>query len=129
MITAHPYVLRGKIGRSFPISRAFHALLPPPALRECRHRGLARILRKTEVAGKLGVGGDNLDLDKNLGPDELGNYEQHRSWSIKSPKLFTLAALYDANRELLKGRENDDVIENANVLKDYWGEVASHMPD
>ncbi len=51
------------------------------------------------------------------------------SLKSKSPKLFTLAALYDANRELLKGRENGDVIENANLLKDYWGEVAAHMPD
>src|SRR5207253_10086655 len=47
----------------------------------------------------------------------------------KSTKLFTLAALYDANRELLKGRENGDVIENANLLKTYWAEVANHMPD
>jgi len=51
------------------------------------------------------------------------------SLKSKSPKLFTLAALYDANRELLKGREDEDVIENANLLKDYWGAVAAHMPD
>ena len=47
----------------------------------------------------------------------------------KSPKLFTLAALYDANRELLKGRENANIIENANLLTDYWTAVAEHMPD
>ena len=47
----------------------------------------------------------------------------------KSPKLFTLAALYDANRELLKGREEADVIANATLLKTYWAEVAKHMPD
>jgi DNA sulfur modification protein DndB len=51
------------------------------------------------------------------------------SLKSKSPKLFTLAALYDANRELLKGKENDDVIGNANLLKEYWGVVAAHMPD
>jgi DNA sulfur modification protein DndB len=47
----------------------------------------------------------------------------------KSPKLFTLAALYDANRELLKGREDDDILENAGLLRDYWSVVATHMPD
>lgn len=47
----------------------------------------------------------------------------------KSLKLFTLAALYDANRELLKGRENEDVVENAEYLRNYWTEVAKHMPD
>lgn len=47
----------------------------------------------------------------------------------KSTKLFTLAALYDANRELLKGREEADIIENANMLTEYWGVVSNHMPD
>jgi DNA sulfur modification protein DndB len=42
----------------------------------------------------------------------------------KSTKLFTLAALYDANRELLKGKEHDEVIANANLLKTFWGVVA-----
>jgi DNA sulfur modification protein DndB len=51
------------------------------------------------------------------------------SLKSRSPKLFTLAALYDANRELLKGREQEGVIENAGLLKTYWSEVASHMPD
>lgn len=32
----------------------------------------------------------------------------------KSPKLFTLAALYDASGELLKGRGNEDVVEMRN---------------
>lgn len=47
----------------------------------------------------------------------------------KSTKLFTLAALYDANRELLKGREKENIIENAHLLTDYWKTVAEHMPD
>ncbi|MBM7488098.1 DNA sulfur modification protein DndB [Bradyrhizobium sp. USDA 3686] len=51
------------------------------------------------------------------------------SLRAKSPKLFTLAALYDANRELLRGREKEDVVENAEFLKDYWSAVADHMPD
>ncbi|MFT3941571.1 DNA sulfur modification protein DndB [Rhodopseudomonas sp.] len=51
------------------------------------------------------------------------------SLRAKSPKLFTLAALYDANRELLKGREQADVVDNALYLQEYWGEVAKHMPD
>ena len=51
------------------------------------------------------------------------------SLRAKSTKLFTLAALYDANRELLKGKENDDVMENANLLQAYWAQVAEHMPD
>ena len=51
------------------------------------------------------------------------------SLRTKSPKLFTLAALYDANRELLKGRENADVMENVTYLRDYWDEVAKNMPD
>lgn len=50
------------------------------------------------------------------------------SLKSKSPKLFTLAALYDANCELLKGKENESVIDNAALLKIYWGEVAKHMP-
>lgn len=47
----------------------------------------------------------------------------------KSPKLFTLAALYDANRELLKGREENSIIANAARLSEYWSVVAEHMPD
>jgi DNA sulfur modification protein DndB len=51
------------------------------------------------------------------------------SLRTKSPKLFTLAALYDANRELLKGRDAFSILENAGLLKAYWTEVAKHMPD
>ena len=66
---------------------------------------------------------DQVPLFKNL------TEKDDSSLRSKSTKLFTLAALYDANRELLKGKENDDVIENANLLKTYWAEVAKHMPD
>jgi DNA sulfur modification protein DndB len=51
------------------------------------------------------------------------------SLKSKSTKLFTLAALYDANRELLKGREEDDLIANVQWLNEYWTVVAKHMPD
>jgi DNA sulfur modification protein DndB len=51
------------------------------------------------------------------------------SLKSKSTKLFTLAALYDANRELLKGREENDHISNVQWLNEYWTVVAKHMPD
>ena len=51
------------------------------------------------------------------------------SLESKSTKLFTLAALYDANVELLKGYSGNDISTNAGLLTDYWTEVARHMPD
>jgi DNA sulfur modification protein DndB len=51
------------------------------------------------------------------------------SLGVKSTKLFTLAALYDANAELLKGREKQGIVANAQLLADYWNAVAQHMPD
>ena len=51
------------------------------------------------------------------------------SLKAKSTKLFTLAALYDANRELLKGREDENIITNAEMLNKYWSVVAQNMPD
>jgi len=51
------------------------------------------------------------------------------SLESKSTKLFTLAALYDANVELLKGYSGNDIPTNAGLLTDYWTEVAKHMPD
>lgn len=47
----------------------------------------------------------------------------------KSTKLFTLAAIYDANAELLKGREDDKVSEKVGLLVEWWSTVAKHMPD
>lgn len=55
--------------------------------------------------------------------------KEKTSLEAKSTKLFTLAALYDANVELLKGYENNDIITNAGLLVDYWTEIAKHMPD
>ncbi|MBS1700920.1 MAG: DNA sulfur modification protein DndB [Armatimonadetes bacterium] len=51
------------------------------------------------------------------------------SLKTKSTKLFTLAALYDANREVLKGLEEHEIIENAQVLTNFWSTVVNHMPD
>ncbi len=51
------------------------------------------------------------------------------SLEVKSTKLFTLAALYDANVELLKGSEASDIVSNAQRLAEYWNEVAKSMPD
>jgi DNA sulfur modification protein DndB len=51
------------------------------------------------------------------------------SLSTKSTKLFTLAALYDANAELLKGRDKEDIVAKVSLLVDYWTAVAEHMPD
>lgn len=51
------------------------------------------------------------------------------SLKSRSPKIFTLAALYDANRELLKGHMGDDLLAQVEVLTEFWAEVAKHMPD
>lgn len=51
------------------------------------------------------------------------------SLKAKSTKLFTLAAFYDANRELLKGREEEDAEGMAKVITEYWDEIATNMPD
>jgi DNA sulfur modification protein DndB len=51
------------------------------------------------------------------------------SLPVRSPKLFTLAALYDANKELLKAFDKED--EQALVARavEYWNSVAAAMPD
>lgn len=51
------------------------------------------------------------------------------SLKAKSTKIFTLAALYDANSDLLKGLEHHDVQENANRLVTYWTAVSEYMDD
>jgi hypothetical protein len=48
---------------------------------------------------------------------KVQRFKDNSALRSKSTKLFTLAALYDANRELLKGKENDDVIDNANLYQ------------
>jgi len=53
------------------------------------------------------------------------------SLNAKSAKLFTLAALYDANADLLKGKnhQNQSIETNAVLLGDYWNTIAEYMPD
>lgn len=51
------------------------------------------------------------------------------SLKAKSSKIFTLAAIYDANSDLLKGREEMDIEENAKLLAEYWSTVAANMAD
>lgn len=47
----------------------------------------------------------------------------------KSPKLFTLAALYDANKELLRDHADDAITENAQRIAYFWNVVAKNLPD
>jgi DNA sulfur modification protein DndB len=47
----------------------------------------------------------------------------------KATKLFTLAALYDANRELLRAHPDRPTSEQAERLTQFWNEVAKNMPD
>ncbi|UCI08257.1 DNA sulfur modification protein DndB [Mesorhizobium sp. B1-1-8] len=51
------------------------------------------------------------------------------SLKAKSTKIFTLAALYDANSDLLKEHASDDIEANAARLAAYWSKVADHMQD
>lgn len=55
--------------------------------------------------------------------------KENISLGVKSTKLFTLAALYDANAELLRGREKLGNDEKTALLVEYWNTVAAHMPD
>lgn len=54
--------------------------------------------------------------------------KEDTSLKSKSTKLFTLAAFYDANRDLLKEHKAETAEENANRLVGYWMEVAKNMP-
>ncbi len=51
------------------------------------------------------------------------------SLKSRSPKLFTLAALYDANRELLREHINAPISENMDRIVRFWNVVARNMPD
>ena len=47
----------------------------------------------------------------------------------KSPKLFTLAALYDANKELLRDYADEPITENATRVASFWNAAAKNLPD
>jgi len=51
------------------------------------------------------------------------------SLKAKSTKIFTLAAVYDANKDLLKDSSDTDVEDNAKLLVEYWMAVAENMTD
>ena len=55
------------------------------------------------------------------------------SLPIRSPKLFSLAALYDANKELLEpmteGGDYSHTNELVGIAVDYWNAVAKVIPD
>ena len=50
------------------------------------------------------------------------------SLPVRSPKLFSLAAIYDANKELLKagGQSRGELVR---IAIEYWSAVATVMPD
>lgn len=54
---------------------------------------------------------------------------------VRSPKLFSLAALYDATSELLKHRidgKTDEKLSNEELIDigaEYWNAASAHMPD
>jgi DNA sulfur modification protein DndB len=52
------------------------------------------------------------------------------SLPVRSAKLFTLASLYDANKELLGNVKDDDGTIRSMVITavSYWNEVAKHIP-
>jgi DNA sulfur modification protein DndB len=50
------------------------------------------------------------------------------SLKAKSTKLFTLAALYDANHDLLRDFDEKDIEESAKHLTEYWSVVADNIP-
>jgi DNA sulfur modification protein DndB len=79
--------------------------------------------KRDDVAAATLVMIDQVPVFKDLTEKEKVSLE------TKSTKLFTLAALYDANVELLKGYEDNSITTNAQLLVDYWTEVAKHMPD
>ena len=55
--------------------------------------------------------------------------KESQSLGAKSTKLFTLAALYDANVELLGKKDERTIVEKAAFLTEYWNEVARYMTD
>jgi len=52
------------------------------------------------------------------------------SLPVRSAKLFTLASLYDANKELLGDVQDDDasIQSMVSTAVNYWNEVANHIP-
>ena len=50
--------------------------------------------------------------------------------SNRSPKLFTLSSIYQANQALLKKKKRDQISTHEERLSiKYWNEITKHMPD
>lgn len=79
--------------------------------------------KRDDVAASTLIMIDNIPVFKELTEKEKVSLES------KSTKLFTLAALYDANVELLKTYQSNNIATNAKLLTDYWIEISKHMPD
>jgi DNA sulfur modification protein DndB len=79
--------------------------------------------KRDEISLATMVALDEVEIFKEL------TEKEDISLKAKSTKLFTLAALYDANRELLRGHEKEPMRENAARLAEFWRAVAVHMPD
>jgi len=51
------------------------------------------------------------------------------SLSTRSQKLFTLSALYSANRELLANRNGKSMEDLADIAINFWEEISKHIPE
>lgn len=49
--------------------------------------------------------------------------------ALRSQKLFTLSAIYQANCELLGEISTEDLEKDAEIAKDYWDEVSKQFPE
>lgn len=50
------------------------------------------------------------------------------SLSKRSRKLFTLSAFYNACADLVEGIATGDLVEDAEIARDFWNAVAKHFP-
>jgi DNA sulfur modification protein DndB len=55
--------------------------------------------------------------------------KEHSTLSLRSRKLFTLSAIYNATLSLLEGHEFDSEEEKVDLVREFWEEVANHFPE
>lgn len=55
--------------------------------------------------------------------------KEHSTLSLKSRKLFTLSAIYNATLSLLENHEFESDNERVEVVRDFWEEVAKQFPE
>jgi DNA sulfur modification protein DndB len=53
---------------------------------------------------------------------------ERSSLALRSRKLFTLSAFFNACADLLDGQATGDLADDATVARDYWEAVATHFP-